>query len=165
MPYELRLQIWNAAYLPSKPDYCGLQVMIPFLTVDSDSWDGGASRLENIALEFDSIWNVGLPDYFYDLVKENFAWGVLADCLFKLACDLLSSEPLGLWVIDKSARWRSKSTKEPKTIYRDCGGEYVEVDWDDAYCGSKAGKPVGAKEFIEEFCMAYNDDSDEVYIT
>ncbi|KAI8712662.1 2EXR domain-containing protein [Fusarium sp. LHS14.1] len=83
--------------------------------------------VENIAFEFDPSWNHDFPTCIYDLMEEKSARG----CLAKMVEFMVSSNSFSrfkIWLVDQTARWRAKPDQVVGPVFRDCDGEYVQIE-------------------------------------
>ncbi|KAF5004693.1 hypothetical protein FDECE_8804 [Fusarium decemcellulare] len=107
----------------------GLYLAVPFLDPD---WP---LDVENIALEFEPSWNLDFPRDLFDLADGKSSRGFLAQVLIDMA--LSHSWRAVFWLIDKSARWRARPGRDISTVFSDCDGEHVEIDWSEIYSGGE----------------------------
>lgn len=105
--------------------------------------------IHNIAFEFDQSWMDDLPRDFFCLVREeNSARG----CWARYFIQSLDSNHLNLWIIDKNAQWSGDSDQDYDTLYRDCEGDYVEVDNEDILDDTGDGISSSVSAFLGIVC-------------
>ncbi|KAM0541893.1 hypothetical protein ACHAPJ_013039 [Fusarium lateritium] len=111
---------------------------------------------KNLALEFDPSWNLDWNfDYQdHDIVKlrcEDSFRGFLANRLAEVADDIDFTSVPRLWLIDKNTQWIARPGRNLSTVYHDCDGEYVEIDWRDTRSDTRKSASRGAvADFIEK---------------
>jgi hypothetical protein len=105
--------------------------------------------IHNIAFEFDQSWMDDFPRDFDHLKSEkNSARG----CWARYFIGSLKTDHLNLWIIDKNAKWLRDSDHDYDTIYRDCEGDYVEIDNEDIFDHTGGGRSATASAFIGAAC-------------
>ncbi|KAF9771629.1 hypothetical protein IL306_010725 [Fusarium sp. DS 682] len=150
----IRTHNWLSIYT----DPYGPSVYIPSNVDGDEVWH----FIKNVAIEFDQSWSMDFPYSIYDLVKENSARGYLARLLLDRAVDWSTRAPESIWLIDKGAMWSSHPDQDIATVYHDCDGDYIEVDWEHAISKSADGLSPSAKGFIEDFGGQFDGDLDEI---
>ncbi|KAF4966972.1 hypothetical protein FSARC_5411 [Fusarium sarcochroum] len=139
----------SASDWASLPSLEHLTIQVPFVGYDGDIYSFPA---KNLALEFDSSWNLNWDfghDDLWDLREEESPRGLLANMLADVARDpdFLPK----LWLIDKSARWIARPGQDLSTVYHDCDSEYVEISCKDTRSGTTKYASRGAvTEFMEK---------------
>ncbi|KAM0230175.1 hypothetical protein ACHAP5_011443 [Fusarium lateritium] len=102
-----------------------MTLLAPFFTTRTftvvESW--------NIALKFNGSWNRNFPSNVRRLMKENTPRGMFASWLDRFFGDELPES--SIWIIDDSVAWLPSPEQDYTTVYRDCDGDYIQVDWDD----------------------------------
>ncbi|KAM0372854.1 hypothetical protein ACHAO7_010754 [Fusarium culmorum] len=109
----------------------------------------------NIALKFDRSWLIGFPDNIYQLRQENSPRGLLANWMDRFQ-DAVGPEPT-LWIVDDTVSWVTLPGLECKTLYRDCGAEYVQSYWF-AVRDNTAPKTPDVEEFMILFSRLLEED-------
>ncbi|CAJ0552328.1 Ff.00g063070.m01.CDS01 [Fusarium sp. VM40] len=121
-----------------------MKLLTPFLSTRAftirENW--------NIALKYDSSWNTKLRPQDYRLKRENTPRGLLANWLDRFK-DEIYPKP-SLWIIDDSVSWVAKGEQTYTPVYRDCDGEYVQIDWEDT-------RGDGAKGDVTRFFGCLSD--------
>ncbi|KAF9766715.1 hypothetical protein IL306_000839 [Fusarium sp. DS 682] len=123
---------------------CGMKLLAPFLGTKKftilEQW--------NIAFKFDIRWNNAFPYSMNRLKRENSPRGLLANWVDIFRDDIPAPN---LWIIDDNARWVARPGQEFETVYRDCDGNYVEVDWVTTRSGTTSGEVAAVYDFMISF--------------
>jgi hypothetical protein len=110
-----------------------MKLLAPFISTRTftivESW--------NIALKFDSSWNTNFPYHVGRLRREKTPRGLLANWLDRFQDEILP-EP-SVWIIDDSVGWVASPDKNSSPVYRDCDGDYIQINWDDTRCNGGRG--------------------------
>ncbi|KAF4341246.1 tetracycline resistance [Fusarium beomiforme] len=133
----------NSKLKPLSPSLFGMKLLAPFLGTRKftimERW--------NIAFKFDIRWNQAPPHTVRRLKRENSPRGLLANWVEIFADDITAPN---LWIIDDNVRWVARAGQVFDTVYRDCGRDYVQVDWS----ATRSGKASGEKGAVYDF-MTY----------
>jgi len=109
--------------------------------------------IRNIAFEFDHSWIEDLPADFGSLMKEKDS---ARGCWARHFLESLDNDQGNLWIIDKNAKWLRASDQDHDTIYRNCEGDYVEVDQEDIFDHTGDGTSASVSAFIDTGCNNNN---------
>ncbi|KAJ4122979.1 hypothetical protein NW768_009970 [Fusarium equiseti] len=139
----------------------GMKMLAPFIGTRNftivEDW--------NIAFRFNQRWNHRFPTSIEHLVGEVSPRGFLASWL---GCfqDEAHPEPT-LYVIDDTGSWVAPSGWIPRSVFRDCDIEYVQVPWSASYSDEGIDGVGPAGSFIERFGKLVDedlfDDGDSLY--
>jgi hypothetical protein len=123
-----------------------MNMLAPFLGTRNFTILGGW----NIAFKFDNSWNVDFPRNLGKLKRENSQRGLLANWLENLGEMFMNdacNQPV-LWIIDDTVGWVTQPGLEYKSVYRDCGGDYVRAHWSATRGDSTSGGVGAVGQFI-----------------
>ncbi|KAH6949218.1 hypothetical protein DER45DRAFT_650097 [Fusarium avenaceum] len=128
-----------------------MKLLTPFLSTRTftirEDW--------NIALKFDSSWNAGFPYHIGRLKREKTPRGLLANWLDRFHDEIIP-EP-SLWIIDDSVGWVASREQKFSPVYRDCDGDYVQINWYDTRHNGGMGD---VSYFLEGLGELLDDDDD-----
>ncbi|KAF4464738.1 tetracycline resistance [Fusarium albosuccineum] len=161
-------QVWHCVVYPARDIFCvtaynndwesvmeswpwhGLLVTVPFIE------DFTTLRVDNIALEFDPIWNLDLPTYLWQFDDGKSSRGFLARMLVEKARG--DSRATNIWLIDNNARWQANSKRKLSPVVYGCDREYIEVGVDDIYIDGPYKYSI--KDFIRRLVYDFDYDDD-----
>ncbi|SPJ74988.1 related to tetracycline resistance proteins [Fusarium torulosum] len=128
-----------------------MKLLAPFISTRTftivESW--------NIALKFDSSWNTDFPYHIGRLKREKSPRGLLANWLDRFQ-DEVYPEP-SVWIIDDSVGWVASREQNFRPMYRDCDGDYVQINWDDTRCNGGRGHVAHFMEFLSDVLDSDDD--------
>ncbi|UZP45153.1 hypothetical protein NXS19_012965 [Fusarium pseudograminearum] len=112
----------------------------------------------NIALKYDSSWNVNFPADIYELKMQNSPRGLLANWIESSLHEIHRIPRL--WIIDDTTSWVRHDDMYLDVVYRDCDVEYVEVDWACLSDCTKKGDLADTADFLHTFAYTLEEEGD-----